>query len=148
MPWSFKEFSTYSQRKYGYGGQSGEFLCGYWVLQRVKSRVHCTAEFSACFKSLSGLFFSSTLTQINVGPPFSTDLILANSESILSMVGSYTLLRKQWKKFSSAQSENQITCAKAEAFTDLNRSVLVCSSLLLFSQGIIVSQRIWKIIIR
>ena len=43
----------------------------------VKSTVHCTAGFSASFKSLSGSFFCSTLTQINVGPPFSTDLILA-----------------------------------------------------------------------
>lgn len=58
-------------------------VCGYWGLQRVKSRVHYTVEFSACFKSLADIFFP-TLTQIKVyvGPSFSTDLILANSESL------------------------------------------------------------------
>ena len=80
-------------------------------------------------------------SQANVGPPFSTDLILAKSESLQTMIGSLTFLLKQWKKFSSAQSKNKITCAKAEAF-ELSRSVLVCSSLLLFSQEIIVSKRI------
>ena len=100
----------------------------YWGLNREFTTL---PNFLLVLKVLL-IYFFRTLTHVNVyvGPPFSTDLILANSESLSTMIGSLTFPRKQWKKFSSAQSKNKIACAKAEAF-DLN-SVLVCSSLLFF----------------